>query len=131
MFHRPGVAKVIVCGTREFEDYDFVKSKLDFFLKSLYNTKIEIVSGCTRGPDTLAIRYAEEKGYKVWRFPADWKHFGKSAGPVRNTMMADFATHCIAFWDRESTGTYDMIKKAKDNNLSLRVITIDKEKKNG
>lgn len=130
MHYRNGVAKIIVCGSRTFDDYDFVKSKLDFLLKSMYNYKIEIVSGCAKGPDTLAIKYAEEKGYKVWRFPADWKHFGKAAGAVRNTLMADFATHCIAFWDSESKGTYDMIKKAQEHNLFMRVIRVNKEKKN-
>lgn len=118
------INKIIVCGTRTFEDYKFFKDRLDFLLKNIDGT-IEIISGCSKGPDTMAIKYADENGYKVWRFPPDWKHFGNKAGMVRNTLMADFATHCIAFWDEKSSGTYDMIKKAKEYNLKLRIVKID------
>ena len=123
MINYTGTNKIIVCGSREFNDYKFLKDKLNFYLKDL--GKIEIVSGCAKGPDTLAIGYAEEYGYKLWRFPPDWKHFGNSAGMVRNKMMAEFSTHCIAFWDGKSTGTHNMIKVAQDMKLKVRLIKID------
>ena len=119
-----GRIKVIVCGTRTFNDYDLLKEKLDFYLSKADKSRVEIISGCAPGADTLAIRYAEENGYKVWRFPADWKLYGKQAGIIRNTQMADFASCCIAFWDGESKGTADMIKQAKDYNLDIRVVKV-------
>jgi predicted Rossmann fold nucleotide-binding protein DprA/Smf involved in DNA uptake len=69
--------KVIVAGTRTFNNYELLKNKLDEFLKDIED--IEIVSGGARGADALGERYAKEKGYKVTYFPADWNRFGKSA----------------------------------------------------
>ena len=136
-----GKYKIVVCGTRtwgmEFkpdelpkiieEDYLFFVEQMDFYLKNLPREMIEIVSGCAPGPDTMAIRYAEERNYKIWRFAIskkDWKCHGKKAGIIRNTLMADFSTHCIAFWDGKSHGTADMIKQAREYELAVRIIHI-------
>lgn len=131
-----GKHKIVVCGSRtwgqdsftgEFipEDYEFFEQKMNFFLGNLEKTKVEIVSGCAKGPDTLAIKYAEDRGYKVWRFPAEWNRFGKLAGVVRNALMADFSTHCIAFWDGKSNGTKDMIKQAREKGLLVKIIKVE------
>lgn len=129
-----GKYKIVVCGSRTWgmdengniipEHYEFFKTKMDFYLGNLNKNMVEIVSGCAKGPDTLAIKYAIDNGYKVWRFPAEWHKFGKSAGIVRNTLMADFSTHCIAFWDMKSYGTKDMIKQAKEYGLLVKIIDV-------
>jgi hypothetical protein len=56
------------------------------------------------------------------RFPANWDRHGKAAGGIRNTAMANYGTHLIAFWDGESPGTRDMIAKAKRAGLKVLVI---------
>ena len=114
--------KVIVAGDRNFTDYEFVKEKLDFYLKD--KTDIEIVSGKARGVDTLGENYAKEKGYPIAEFPADWNKYKLAAGPIRNGQMADYADACIAFLASHSRGTKDMIRQAKKKGLSLRVINI-------
>ena len=81
------------------------------------------------GADSLAIKYAEEKGYKVKEFPADWDWHGKSAGYIRNKQMAQYATHLIAFWDGYSKGTKHMIDLARKEGLKVRVIMYKKVKK--
>ena len=54
--------------------------------------------------------------------PAAWDHYpNKRAGMVRNGIMADLATHLLAFWDGESPGTKDMISKARKNDLDIVV----------
>lgn len=115
---------VIVCGSRDFNNKEFIYDRLDKILVNLPKEITSLVSGCAKGPDSIAIKYGEDYNYKVWRFPPDWQHFAKSAGIVRNTLMADFSTHCIAFWDGKSTGTADMIQKAQKYNLTLRVIKV-------
>lgn len=70
----------------------------------------------------LGENYAKERGYGIKRFPADWS-LGKKAGPIRNAQMADYATHCICFWDNKSRGTKSMIDLAKRKNLNLRVVS--------
>lgn len=74
-----------------------------------------------KGADLLGERYANEKGYKVSRFPADWSSFGKSAGFVRNEEMAQNADALVAFWNGKSRGTQHMIKTAERHKLKVRV----------
>lgn len=71
--------KVIVAGSRTFNDFDLLCEKLDFFLQAI-NDDIEIVSGMAAGADTLGVKYAQKKGYSVQEFPAQWDALGKRAG---------------------------------------------------
>lgn len=117
----PGLARVVVAGTREIDDYDFLCAKLDRLLSRL--TDIEIVSGGARGPDTMGERYAVERGLRLRRMPAYWDSFGKAAGGIRNRRMSWYGTHLIALWDQKSTGTLNMIESARQDGLGCRVLT--------
>jgi predicted Rossmann fold nucleotide-binding protein DprA/Smf involved in DNA uptake len=114
--------KVIVAGTRTFNDYELLKAKLDFYFKNRKNEEIEIVSGMAKGADTLGEKYAREKGIKIKQFPAQWATLGKRAGYERNKEMASYATHCICFYDGKSKGTGHMINLAKSFNLHIRIV---------
>lgn len=112
--------KIIVAGGRDFNDYNLLLESCDYFFQN--QSEIEIVSGTANGADKLGERYAEEKGYQVKKFPADWEKYGKSAGFKRNTEMAEYADGLIAFWDGKSKGTSHMINTAKNKNLKVRII---------
>lgn len=115
--------KLIIAGGREFRDYEYMKQECDFMLSVLLETcKVEIVSGGARGADTLALEYARERGYPVTLMKADWDTHGKSAGYIRNQEMANYATHCLAFWDGKSRGTKHMIDIAQKDGLRCRVV---------
>lgn len=113
--------KVIVAGSRDFKDYKLLKRKLDIILKNHQDKNIIIVSGMASGADTLAIKYAKSKGYKVAKFPVDWS-FGKEAGFLRNIQMIEYADACILFWDGISRGTMHTKKLAEKKGIPLRVI---------
>jgi len=112
--------KIIIAGSRNFNDYNLLKSSCDNLLTKF--TNIEIVSGTARGADKLGERYAREKGYDIKEFPANWS-LGKSAGYIRNDEMAQYADMLIAFWDGTSKGTKHMIDLA--NKRGIKVIVID------
>jgi hypothetical protein len=112
--------KVIIAGTRDFNDYELLKQKCDFYLSQKQG--ITIISGLCTGADTLGIRYAREHEYPYIGFPADWNKYGKSAGPKRNEQMANIADACIVFWNGTSKGTLDMINRAKAHNIQLRIV---------
>lgn len=117
------IFKVIVAGGREFNDYRLLCQTCDRMLSQKHQTHdIVIISGTARGADTLGERYAQERGYAVERFPADWEHAGKSAGFIRNRQMADVADALIAFWDRHSRGTAHMIDQARQKSLPYRFV---------
>ncbi len=112
--------KVIIAGGRNFNDYNKLRESCN---NILVNQKdVEIVSGTAAGADTLGERYAQEKGYEVKKFPAQWDLYGKSAGYKRNQQMAEYADGLIAFWDGKSRGTKHMIDIANNKGLKVRVI---------
>ena len=110
--------KLIVAGSREFNDYNIVKSKLD---KLLQNKPAEIISGMARGVDMLGVQYAIENDLVLHRMPANWHLYGKQAGMLRNIDMAKMATHCVVFRLNKSKGSTHMIETAQYHGLELRV----------
>ena len=117
------VFRLIVAGSRDFNNYELLKQKCDSLLSQKRLThSIVIISGTARGADRLGEQYAAERGYRVERFPADWNRDGIAAGPIRNSQMAAHADALVAFWDGKSRGTRDMIEKAKERNLPVRIV---------
>lgn len=113
--------KLIIAGGRDFNDYNLLKKEA---LKFIGEEEIDcIISGMAPGADTLGVKFAKEYGYKLKEYPADWKKFGRRAGPIRNKIMAHKASHLIAFWDGDSTGTRHMINYASDCGLVVKVIS--------
>ena len=111
--------KVIVAGGRDFDNYELLKEKLDFYFKDI--TPV-IVCGEAKGADLLGRRYAEEKGLDILSYPAEWEKYGKSAGFRRNEQMAANATALVAFWDGKSKGTKHMIDTMKRLNKPIRIV---------
>ncbi|RXZ78013.1 DUF2493 domain-containing protein [Paenibacillaceae bacterium] len=114
--------KLIVAGSRDFNDYDLVCSSLDKLLQNI-NDEICIISGAARGADKLGERYALEKGYVISSHPAKWDELGKKAGYIRNVEMAEEGDALALFWDGESKGSKHMYDIAKKYGLKIRVIT--------
>lgn len=112
--------KVIIAGSRGFDDYELLSEFCNYYLQN--QTHIEIVSGTAKGADSLGEKYAEENNYKLSKFPAKWDLYGKSAGYKRNEEMAIYGDCLIAFWDGESKGTKHMIDLAKKYGLRVRVV---------
>lgn len=117
----PAPFRVIIAGGRDFEDYGLLKQFADSMLRKKLNRSIEIVCGEARGADSLGKQYANERGYAVKSFPAQWNTLGKRAGMIRNQLMADYADACIAFWDGKSHGTKNMIDLCKQKNIPIRI----------
>lgn len=118
--------RIIVAGSRSFDDYGFLRSKLLFLLKNKIRSDVEIVSGGARGADCLGERFAKEHNLYLRIFKADWNRYGKSAGPIRNKEMGEYADALVAFWDYKSVGTKHMIDFAKEKGLDVRIINIER-----
>lgn len=117
--------KTIIAGSRNIEDYGLIReamSRIDWGVS-------EIVSGGARGVDALGEKWAEENHVKIRVFPAEWKLYGKAAGPIRNAQMAKYADALVALWDGKSPGTSNMISEAKELGLKV-VVFLEEELKN-
>lgn len=112
--------RVLVCGSRHFNNYELLKETLDAY------SITEIIEGEARGADTLARRYGEENSRVVHRYPALWEKYGRSAGPIRNSQMLKEGNPelCIAFRGLNSRGTQNMIDQARKAGVETVVIDV-------
>ena len=107
---------VVVAGGREYENYPELSQKLDQIISQLNipdesgnKMKVNIISGGARGADTLAEKYAQERGMGLQVFKADWEGQGLSAGTNRNRQMAEAGDVLVAF--PGGTGTENMVQQ--------------------
>ena len=122
--------KTIICGPRDFEDYDELLIAIDRCGFEI----TEVVSGAAKGADSLGERWAKENGVKCIKYPAKWNDlshpeakikegpYGKYnclAGFFRNEEMAMYAEACIAIIHNDTKGTADMVERAKEKELEL------------
>lgn len=117
--------RLIVCGSRDFDDYELMKRKLDTY--TFWFENVEVYSGgqVTKrerggeweyvGADHLAEKWATANYYTLKIFHADWDTHGKKAGPLRNAEMvaaAGESAYLVAFLAPNSVGTLDTLKRA-------------------
>jgi hypothetical protein len=113
--------RVLVCGGRNYTDYEKIRQTL---IELGGSAKIELViHGAADGADSLANRAAFELDIPAQAVPADWKTYGRAAGPTRNQFMLDqyHPNLCLAFPDEESRGTWDMVRRAKKAGVKVEV----------
>ena len=114
--------RIVIAGSRNYNDYNKAKTYIDFCISDIRNKyNIIIISGGAKGADTLGERYANENGFAIERYLADWEQQGKKAGLIRNREMAEIADYVICFWDGRSRGTKSMIEYSKQLNKPLKV----------
>lgn len=113
--------RVIIAGCRHFRDHRELLPIIDGIMKANGITPTEIVSGCAKGVDRSGEEWAKRNGVPIKPFPANWRLYGRSAGPIRNREMAKYADALIAIWDGKSRGTEDMIEVAREYCLDVYV----------
>lgn len=146
--------KIIISGSRDFTDRDFLFSEcLEIIAKLQYKHEIalpdvEIVSGHNpRGADYYGERFAEKYGIKTKLFPANWNDittppviikpnfygsYNALAGKNRDEQMAKYATKddiafLIAFCVDKSPGTKHMVSVAKSYGIEIFLYEFEKD----
>lgn len=128
-----GERVLLVCGGRDYNDRDFLFTTLDAALQ--YGDFGSIICGYDpqdkryQGADQLAYEWAIKNEVPCRTFPADWTAFKRSAGPRRNTQMAEAKPdECAAFPRKDGswgTGTLDMLRKCATHGIPIHRITKD------
>jgi len=129
--------RVLVCGSRHFNDWPLFLEKMErIALEHFPRTEedeygnflyvVTIIHGNAKGTDTLADQWAviNWTGLKV--YPADWNTYGEAAGPIRNKQMLDEGKPdlVVAFLAPDSRGTKNMIEQAEKAGVPVKVINI-------
>lgn len=108
--------KCIIAGSRTAQYHHVVRAILD----SPFDGEItEIVCGCAAGADTHGATWGAKFHIPIKFFPAQWSLYGKSAGPIRNREMSEYADALILCWTGRSPGSANMLKTAKIHKLLI------------
>lgn len=96
---------VLITGSRLWTDKNLIETELKK-LQDIYMAVTIIHGACDRGADQIADEIAQQLGFKVERYPADWGRYGKGAGYKRNYKMVHQgdAGRCLAFIVNNSKG---------------------------
>lgn len=121
--------RVLVCGSRDFNDREAVFSRLDAALEDAASRDemLTVIHGCARGADSIADEYAELAWpVNVERYPADWTRYGKRAGFLRNQQMLEEGKPdlVLAFYSNSerSKGTAMMVDIATAAGISCQEV---------
>ena len=108
--------KVLVCGGRDFDDAALVEKTLDA-------TEVtEIIEGGAKGADRLARQWAESREIPVRTFKADWRRYGRGAGPKRNEQMLDEGEPDLVVAFPGGSGTESMMRLARAAGVLVRAV---------
>lgn len=86
--------KIAVIGSRTFTDYVLLKKVLDEYPEFI------VVSGGAKGVETLAEKYADEKGYNKIILKPDREKYGRAAGIKQDEEIINLADEVVSFWNK-------------------------------
>lgn len=113
--------RVLVCGGRDFANWELFKRELN---RILPDGPVTFISGMARGADTFAVKYAQYLGDEVLKFPADWEKYGRGAGHIRNQQMLDEGKPDLVIAFPGGRGTANMIERAKKAGVEVVEIQV-------
>ena len=118
--------RVLVTGSRDLtrqEDRALVFQALTDCAISCRWDMLVIHGACPTGADQWADEFVDEwneHGVRKKIFPAQWRIYGKKAGPLRNQEMVEFgADLCLAFPLGISVGTRGCMEMAQKANIPV------------
>jgi len=118
--------KILVCGGRNWADVGTIHNWLCAFNNSDEWLQITLIQGDAAGADTIAKEMAKGWAWEIKSYPADWKRYGRAAGPIRNReMMEEKPDIVLAFHTnlKESKGTKDMVLLSIKEGIDTHLIT--------
>lgn len=109
--------RVLVCGGRDYKDYEVLKDTLGSLDISY------IISGGAKGADALGEQYALEHNIPYVIFMAQWDTYGKKAGYIRNAEMLEKGKPDMVVAFPGGNGTKMMKRLAYESGVPVMEIT--------
>jgi len=110
--------RVLVCGGRNFTDWQTVRNTLRNLIAER-GLITAIIHGGASGADRMAHVFADFQRVPCETFKADWEAHGKAAGPIRNRRMIDEGKPDLVVAFPGGRGTADMIRRAKAAGIEV------------
>ncbi len=111
---------VLICGDRNWTDRERIARAISDLPRDAC-----VLHGGARGADTIAGDEAIRQGLDVEAVAAEWRRYGRAAGPIRNQRMLMKAPDLVLYANdnlAESKGTKDMVSRAKAAGIEVRRI---------
>lgn len=112
---------ILIAGSRNFSN----EKRLAEILGKEVGADDIIVEGGATGVDSMAREWAEARGIAVIEIRADWKKYGRAAGPKRNDAMtayiAEHGGQAVFIWDGKSKGTKQCIDSAMKRTIPISI----------
>lgn len=106
--------RVLVCGGRDYFNGDMIAHAL-----SQLPADAILVHGAAPGADSVCAHWWYDiQGRTVDPHPANWKKYGKAAGPIRNQEMLDSGVDLVVAFPGHQ-GTADMVRRAKKAGVEV------------
>lgn len=105
----------IVCGGRDYTDYEHVCRQLDALGITF------VIHGGARGADALAQRWALDRGIPFACVPAHWDRYSKAAGAKRNGWMLRLKPEMVVAFPG-GRGTANMVEQAVAAGIDVRQV---------
>lgn len=110
--------RVLVCGGRDYSDW----GRVQVVLNKLHEANIidVVIEGGARGADRMAREWARlVAGADVETYEAEWVHFGKMAGGIRNQRMLDEGKPDVVIAFPGGRGTANMVRQARKAGVEV------------
>ena len=127
--------KLIVAGSRNIPIQIALRRFLSWLNEHGYNYRdfIYITGNCSEGADqipyvlkNLFVEDLDVADIEIHPFDADWKKYGKAAGPIRNRQMAQFGDELLLIWDGSSRGSQNMKKEMSKLKKTIHEIVVSR-----
>lgn len=109
--------KVLVCGGRNYENWDMICMSLDKLHKK-HGIDL-IIEGGANGADAHAATWANNNNIPRCTYHANWRVLGAKAGPIRNANMLKFGQPDCVVAFKGGSGTKGMVRLAKDAGINV------------
>ena len=117
------VVRMAVVGSRHCTDAALVEEYVQPIYAAL-GERLTLLSGAANGVDTLVRQLAQKHGIFLLEFPANWRRYGRAAGPIRNQQLVQAADVLLAFVAPTSKGTRNAIALARHKGIPAHVVSL-------
>lgn len=116
--------RVLVCGGRDFVDVPKLWKFLDELdqqqeIVTVIDGESDDLTGPYVGADYWGHQWALARGRATIRQLANWKQYGRAAGPIRNGMMLKQHKPDCVVATKGGRGTLNMIEQATEANIPV------------